>query len=270
MKHLPSTGTVFDLFLEYIANRYTDYHVLPDSQLLAMDLVTKVLKETALKYKAKHNGEVPILCIDSVDLLAKHDRELCCKLVTIAKVMAKDNLFQIILVGSDGTIMTLIKGMSAMNRAFVYEIGDLGDDEAERYLMMNNVPQDKASEVVQYVGGRLVYLQSVVELMKLWKGLISNKVICKTIKEEIFFQMLGIQRSLIYELLPESVTILKEISKAKEVSTETLMKKSKNCNEMKTAISELIDKNIIRYTSKGFITWHSKVQEQELSEMTKE
>jgi len=39
MKHLPST--MFDLFLEYITNRYTHYHVLPDSQLLAMDLPSK-------------------------------------------------------------------------------------------------------------------------------------------------------------------------------------------------------------------------------------
>jgi len=48
------------------------------------------------------------------------------------------------------------------------------------------------------------------------------------------------------------------------------MKKSKNCMEMKTAISEQIDKNIIRYTSEGFIKWQSKVQEQELNEMIKD
>ena len=66
-------------------------------------------------------------------------------------MMANDNLLQIILVSSEGTIFSLIERMSAMNRGFIYEIGNLGNDEVIKY-MMKNVPKDEALEVVQCLG----------------------------------------------------------------------------------------------------------------------
>ena len=62
--------------------------------------------------------------------------------------------------------MPLLEKMSATNGSLVYEIGDLQQEDAVGYLMKNQMPEDKAKEVVKCIGGRLVYLESTVKMDK--------------------------------------------------------------------------------------------------------
>ena len=95
-----SPCTVLDLALGYISQKYTHYYVLPDAgpddRLRGVGKILDVVGEAALRYKKEHK-RVPVLFIDGVDLLAKADRKVCDRLITLAKVMANSNEMKIIL-----------------------------------------------------------------------------------------------------------------------------------------------------------------------------
>lgn len=91
-------------------------YVLPELQLVGLDVVLNSLEEAAIHYQEEF-GQVPVLFLDGVDLLAKHNKELCCRLITHAKVMANKGTLRTVLVSSEGTIMPLLEILSAMNRA---------------------------------------------------------------------------------------------------------------------------------------------------------
>lgn len=61
------------------------------------------MKEAAIQYR-KGCGKVLVLFLDGVDLLAKHNKEMCCHLITHAKVMANEGTLRIVMVSSEGTI----------------------------------------------------------------------------------------------------------------------------------------------------------------------
>ena len=86
LKTAPST--IFDLAqpLVYISDRYTHYVELSQCELKALKTVFDILEDVSVKYKKKM-GQVPVLVIDGVDLLAKHNEELCCQLITNAKIL---------------------------------------------------------------------------------------------------------------------------------------------------------------------------------------
>lgn len=106
-----------------------------------------------------------MLCIDGVDLLAKRlkrDKKLCNALISLAKLMANTNKLKVVLITSEGAIMPFLEEFSAANRSLVYEIGDLDEEQAMRYLLGKNMRQDTAKKVVSCVGGRLVYTYRAV------------------------------------------------------------------------------------------------------------
>ena len=85
-------------------------------------------------------GQVPVLVIDGVDLLAKHNEELCCQLITNAKILANRKILNVVLVSSEGSVVPLLNKLSATNRSVICEIGDIGtDDHAHAFLMQNGV-----------------------------------------------------------------------------------------------------------------------------------
>jgi len=120
-------------------------------------MVLDILKDAATRYQQNH-GKVPVLFLDGVDLLAKHDKELCCHLITHAKVMANERTLRIVLVSSEGNIMPLLEVLSAMNKALMYEIGNVCDENPLQYLMDNGVSEDTGGKLVQYIGSRIIYL----------------------------------------------------------------------------------------------------------------
>ena len=72
--------------------------------------------------------KIPVLFLDDVDVLAKHDPSLFTTLITLAKVLANKNELKIVLISSEGTVMSLLEDLSATNRAIIYEVGDVEDE----------------------------------------------------------------------------------------------------------------------------------------------
>ena len=79
-------------------------------------------------------------------------------LITLAKILANNNKVKLVLISSEGTIMSLLRRLSGMNWALVYGIDDISREEATTYLMDKGVTQAEAKEVVERAGGRLVDL----------------------------------------------------------------------------------------------------------------
>ena len=130
--------TIFlDLVLNYISESYCHYHVLPKCQLDGIDYTIGVLENAAMRYTKKY-GEVPVLFVDGVDILTKRDAKLCHTLLTRVKILANGNKLKVVLVSSEGTIISLLKKLSAANRARVYEISDMEEQQATRYTYIKN------------------------------------------------------------------------------------------------------------------------------------
>lgn len=172
MKTAPST--VFDFILAQVSERYMHYHVLPKSQLAGVDMILSVLEKMCVKYKMQ-NGTVPVLFLDGMDLVAiKHDPILCKHIVTHAKLNMK--VLKIVIISSDGTIMPLLGDLSAMNRAVIYEVGDITDVEAMNYLTKNQIAKDVARQLVSLIGSRIVHLESCVYLKNYLEKVLEEKV----------------------------------------------------------------------------------------------
>ena len=65
-----SPMTAFDLVLSNISSSYYPYHQLPENPVAGLDMVLPVLTDVSEEYSHEY-GEIPVLCIDGVDLLAK-------------------------------------------------------------------------------------------------------------------------------------------------------------------------------------------------------
>jgi len=104
-------------------------------------MLLQSLGEAAEEYKVKHNC-VPILFIDGVDLLAKHDEKMCRKLITAAKIMANSSVLKIVLISSEGSILPIIEELSARNRVHIYEVDDIGD--AVQYMIKQGFTENVA------------------------------------------------------------------------------------------------------------------------------
>ena len=261
---LSATG-FFDVLLGYISNSYRHHHSLPNDQVAAIGKVFEILEESAGVYAKKYQ-QIPVLFIDGVDILAKHTPKLCEVLITLAKIMANNNKLKVVLVSSEGTIMPHLKRLSAANRASVYEVNDVTDEEATAYLIKREVPKDKAENVVKCVGGRLVYLQSCLDLFKS-DDVLKGDELCEGITRALFSRVLSGQKSLIMKRMPESQIILSELISHKHASPSELICKTTDKIKMDEVIQEMVEENIIRYDAEGNVKWFGKIQEEELSKM---
>lgn len=261
-----SPTTALDLLLSYISQDYCHYHNLPDTGTAALHYALEVMEKSASAYTKKYR-KIPVLFIDGVDILAKHDPNLCEVLITLAKILANNNKVKIVLISSEGTIMPLLRKLSAANRALIYEVGDISDAEATTYLMKNQVAKDTAKEVVKCVGGRLVDLQSCVERIN---DAEKSGDICQYIQTTLFSRVLSGQKSTAIKGMPESLVVMNELVAHNDVSPPELISKAKSKDKMDRVIQQMIDENIIRYDVRGNVKWYGKMQERELSKMVTE
>ena len=201
-------------------------------------MVLDILKDAAIRYQQNH-GKVPVLFLDGVDLLAKHDKELCCCLITHAKVMANERTLRIVLVSSEGNIMPLLEVLSAMNKALMYEIGNVCDENALQHLMDNGVSEDIGGKLVQYIGSRIIYLESCVVLIQIedWHA----EGVC----EKFFEKILNGQKLAISDIWPESGKILHVLESKKYIVPAELCKEIGG-HEFHKVLEQLICANILR------------------------
>jgi len=247
LKTAPSN--LFDLMLGYISDKYIHYVGLPQSEVKALKKVFDVLEDVSEMYY-KEVGEIPMLVIDGVDMLAKHDPKLCCQLITHAKVLANMKKLTIVLVSSEGSIMPLVKKLSATNRSIICEVGDIDTDDALRFLTENGVGVTLAKKIVDYISGRLIYLESSIYLNEKikWKG---EEVVFKELNDRFFANILSFQKAIVKAESPISIALLKKVSEMGSVDVADLLTDDSDKERYCEVLLKLVQANIFRYDTKG-------------------
>ena len=257
MKITPNTA--LDLLLGYISQRYAHYYELPESQLSGINVVIDVLDDVSTRYIWEHK-KIPVLFIDGIDVLAKYDEELCSQLVILCKVLANNDKLRVVLVSSEGTVIPLLAKLSATNRGFIYEVGDVRDDDAFRYLVRNGVQESLAEKLVERIGGRMVHLESCIHLLQTYQE-DKEKDMLEKITTDLFSRILSAQHLFIEKYKPESEAILEIISEEDYIDPAKLLKDAgMEKDKVHEVLAGLIDVNILRYNVKGFVTWYGKIQ----------
>ena len=117
-----------------------------------------VLKEASKMFQAKYK-KMPVLFIDSIDVLAEEDEKLVTSLLSHAKYLANQDLLKVVLISSEGSVMPIIRRFSGANRVpKIFEITDVDDSCATEYLIGNGIPDKLSMMLINYFGGRLIYM----------------------------------------------------------------------------------------------------------------
>ena len=205
----------------------------------------------------KIHGKVPVIVIDGVDLVAKHDGHTLHRLLTHAKVLANNDLLKVALVSSEGNIVPVLNEHSYMTRSIILEIGDISDEQAMEYLLQRGVPVSISKEVVNYVGGRLVFLETCVKALAKEDKI--NQDSMKRIRK-IFALQITKQAAVIEKLQPISGEVLKKLS---AISWLGDFLKGPKATDVERTIQSLVAANVLRYDVRGNVMWHSRIQEQQ-------
>ena len=200
MKIGPSN--IVDLVLGYYSSDNFVYYHLPEKQNKAMDIIFKVLKETATKYKEKH-GKIPTLFIDGADILEKYQEELFKHTVHLAKVLGNAEVLTTVFVSSEGSNLPIVQKLSEVSRSVkLFELTNIEDDKAVNYLVNWGLSKQLGKEIVEYTGGRFIYLVNCIILYQMYTNVyhgMNDDLLYKKIIEDLFAWKLTGQRFVIQE-----------------------------------------------------------------------
>lgn len=128
---------------------------------------SKALHEAAAAFRAKGDAPGPfVLVIDAADRLGR-DREVRDALVEYAKDWAQDGTISVVFVASRwDTAAALMGDHPAQSRAGTpLLVGDVSEEEAAELLVKLGVGEKEVPRWVALVGGSLLLLERVVELV---------------------------------------------------------------------------------------------------------
>jgi hypothetical protein len=119
-----------------------------------------MLQAAAKRFKVRH-GRPAVLVLDAMDLVANKDPLFFSEVQDFAKDCADKGILRIVLVFSDGRALPLLESNSAHSRSMKpFEIGDISDAEAVKFLEGYSTEGGRARELVREVtGGRFPLLQ---------------------------------------------------------------------------------------------------------------
>lgn len=219
------------------------------------------LKDAAERFMNKH-GMMPCVFIDGVNLLASENEKVFLQLVSYAKEFANNRLVHIVMVSSEGSVMPILNKTSAMNRsACLIEVNDIPYSEALMYLRNGGIPDTISTKLVQYFGGRFVYLNSCVVLYKLLtKQGMSEDMIVNEIISLITDRRVAGQRKVIVTT-PLANTMLAKVSDG-DITESDLLDGATSDDQVliEQCIKRLISTNVLRYNVKSKLMWHSQIE----------
>ena len=143
----------------------------------------------------------------------------------------------------------------------MYEIGNVCDEKAIQYLMDNGVSEDTGGKLVEYIGSRIVYLESCVVLMQI------EDLDAEGVCEKLFMKILNGQKVAIYDTWPESGKILNMLESNEYIVPAELCKGIVS-HELHKVLEVVIGADIHRYTKNGHVTWHGRVQQRMFGKIT--
>ena len=270
MKIDPSN--IVDLVLGYFSSDNFMYYHLPEKQELACDVIFDTMTQAARQFKSIY-GKAPTLFIDGADMLAKYQKDLFINLINRAKVLANDDIMNVVFVSSEGSILPVVQSLSAVGRCSkLFEIMDIQDDLAVNFLVGAGLPKHIGEEFVRYAGGRFLYLVKCITLYgmysRVYPNLADNAILDK-IKADLFLRKLNGQASIIAITKPTSEGLLDELSQKGEINPFDYTQSDGNVFKKKAmVVPQLVNANVLRYTSTGTLTWHGRPQKIEFSTKT--
>ena len=135
---VPVEPNWLDAVVSKLFATFRTHITLPSNDEDALALVLPVITEGCRAYKDRHNGRIPVLFIDGVDILAKQkDNKLYVNLVDWAKKCANEDSLRIVLVCSDSHVLALDQQSFKSRLDAVIEIDDVSEHQAVQELMVD-------------------------------------------------------------------------------------------------------------------------------------
>ena len=185
-----------------------------------MDVLTEASKMFQVKYK-----KMPVLFIDGIDVLAKHDETLVTFLLGHAKYLANQGLLKLVLVSSEGSVIPIIRRFSGANRApKIFEITDVDNSLATEYLIENGIPDELSMMLINYFGGRLIYMVGSISRYNAYTklGMTSVTELNDNIIHDLFARKIQDERFAIAEKYPKSHELLYAVSRDRIVIVQVI------------------------------------------------
>ena len=260
---IPVTPGIFHRIEAYLFPSFNSFY-FPEDPVKAMEYVLQYVASRAKEVAKKVDDKVmPCLVIDGVENLAKYQPDVLQVLMRLAKYYAYRKKLRIILVYSDGNVMSLVEESFKHRFVKVVEVGDFSDEEAEKYLTRcANVPDHFAKRLVNLIGGRLLHLNFAINIYH-ENADCNEEVVFETIKKQFYSSVAACADDAVVDNAPISELIIKFIaSKGPLFSSKlkTLIRagKSTHCSKVQDVIQSLVNANVLRYQADGRLTWHNK------------
>lgn len=273
---LKHDANVFELLMEKFGfTSYLLHYTLPKKFTAALGFVLKELERRAIVYNEK-NHRIACLFIDGVDFLAKEQPQDFLKLVDLAKTFARNGYLRIVLVSSEGSVIPLLDNTTSKTRmGEVVEILDIACNDSEHYMTQQGIPVSLAKRIYNFTGGRFVHINQAIEMyrIRVELGLSEDDDIFDEISDILlgkYFRKRITEMNLYHQAHGEM--ILKKVLSAENniidpgEPFESVDEKNKSVL-LTEAMKSLVKIRLLRYTARGWITWHSQVVQYGVSQM---
>ena len=136
-----------------------------------------MFSRAAAKYKQDY-GKVPVLIIDNANKISKEELN---QIQDFAKLASDREIANVVFVTSDGHVPRHMMERSSWSRhGSILEISDASRKEALQYLKLLGIDSEKAIEIYELVGGRMVHLNlAAKEVKKKNKRVQGMYAVCK-------------------------------------------------------------------------------------------
>ncbi|CAG8649106.1 7659_t:CDS:2, partial [Ambispora gerdemannii] len=210
------------------------------------DLLSMQLLRTANYYMKKYKRPI-VLILDQVDRIAKEDPKFLRILQDFAKDCADKGTLVIVFIASEGLVPQIMKSRSAWSRASTpFEVGDISDEEAVKFLQDSGIDKKKAEDAVKYLtGGRFTLLKEVQLLNR-----VNPKNLVEKFKEQMFTQ---IKRDLDTVELPANHEFFIKLIEVDHIDIQ----KAKTVIPL-NMIHKLVEANILKENQDYTVSFHSR------------
>ena len=261
MKIMP---TIIDNLIKNFAPGFENNFCIPEDFSRGLDFVFTHINSQA--EVLKKSGTYITLVLDGVDLIAKESCDDFITLVNLTKQLTDGGNVKVVLVSSEGRMLSLIQQTSSESRAAeIVEILDVANHDAISYLKRFNLPLP--DKLVEVVGGRMIHL---LQCIRFFLSLHVSKRHLKKMTEEDIYQYIvekvtarntssaiRAYSRVVDEKL--KLKIMGEIIGKEKVPVTTLMQLCGRAKLFFDVLQQLVNGHLLRYTSDGCVTWHNKI-----------
>ncbi|CAG8714162.1 9854_t:CDS:2, partial [Ambispora leptoticha] len=188
-----------------------------------------------------------VLILDQVDRIAKEDPKFLRILQDFAKDCADKGTLVIVFIASEGLVPQIMRSRSAWSQASTpFEVGDISDEEAVKFLQDSGIDKKKAEDAVKYLTGERFILLEEVQLL----NRVNPKNLVEKFKEQMFTQ---IKRDLDTVELPANHEFFIKLIEVDHID----IRKAKTIIPL-NMIHKLVEANILKEHQDYTVSFHSR------------